>query len=154
MQTPLKLSFHGRFGYRLVVIARRWRAQVDAELEAFGLSQATWRPLLHLATLKDGPRQRDLAESLQIGCPALVRLLDNLEEKGLVERTDVDGDRRVKQVKLTPEGRQLASRVYEIMVEVERRLLQDLTPDDLAGCSDAFASIERRLDRYEAEQPT
>ncbi|HEY5938323.1 MAG TPA: MarR family transcriptional regulator [Kofleriaceae bacterium] len=144
-------SLQPRFGYRLAVLARRWRAQVDAELETYGLSQATWRPLLYLISFEGVPRQRDLAEALQIGCPALVRLLDNLEAKRLIERIDVDDDRRAKQIKLTPEGRRIAKRVYAIIVEIERKLLSELSADELASCERAFAAIENQLDTYQAD---
>jgi MarR family transcriptional regulator for hemolysin len=144
-------SLQPHFGYRLAVLARRWRAQVDAELEAYGLSQATWRPLLYLISFEGVPRQRDLAEALQIGCPALVRLLDNLEAKRLIERIDVDDDRRAKQIKLTPEGRQIANHVYAIIVAIERKLLSELTAADLANCERAFAAIENQLDTYQAD---
>lgn len=144
-------SLQPRFGYRLAVLARRWRAQVDAELEGYGLSQATWRPLLYLISFEGVPRQRDLAEALQIGCPALVRLLDNLEAKRLIERIDVDDDRRAKQIKLTPEGRRIAKRVFSIIVEIERKLLSELTVSDLASCERAFSAIENQLDTYQAD---
>ncbi|MEJ7597271.1 MAG: MarR family transcriptional regulator [Kofleriaceae bacterium] len=147
---PVKHALQPRFGYRLTVLARRWRAQVDDELEAYGLSQATWRPLLYLISFEGVPRQRDLAEALQIGCPALVRLLDNLEAKRLVERVDVDDDRRAKQVKLTSEGRRVAKRVFDIILALERKLLAELTPSDLAHCERAFSSIERQLDTQQA----
>jgi len=149
---PIKHSLQPRFGYRLAVLARRWRAQVDSALEAYGLSQATWRPLLYLISFEGVPRQRDLAEALQIGCPALVRLLDNLEAKRLIERVDVDDDRRAKQIKLTPEGRRLANRVYELIIEIERRLLRELTPSDLSSCERAFDSIEQQLDTYDTKR--
>ena len=145
---PLQHSLQPHFGYRLGVLARRWRAQVDAQLEIYGLSQATWRPLLYLVSFEGVPRQRDLAHALQIGCPALVRVLDNLEAKQLIERIDVDDDRRAKQVKLTAEGRRIAKRVYSIIVEIERKLLSELSPTDLASCERAFAAIENQLDNY------
>ena len=36
---------HIDFGFRVARIARRLRQAVDAELGAFGLTEATWRPL-------------------------------------------------------------------------------------------------------------
>jgi MarR family transcriptional regulator, transcriptional regulator for hemolysin len=151
MQPTLRLSLHDRFGYRLAVLTRRWRALVDAELESYGLSQATWRPLVHLASFKTSPRQCELAEQLQIGCPALVRLLDNLEEKGLIERALVDGDRRAHHIQLTREGRRLATQVYEIILDIERRLLSEVSATDLDRCTRVLAAIENQIDTPVAE---
>jgi MarR family transcriptional regulator, transcriptional regulator for hemolysin len=145
MQPTIHLSLHDRFGYRVAIVARRWRQQIDSELESYGLSQATWRPLIHLASFKDAPRQCELAEALQIGGPALVRLLDNLEHKGLVDRIDVDGDRRANHVQLTREGRKLATRVYEIIVTFEKRLLEGMSAADIARCARILDTIEDRL---------
>jgi MarR family transcriptional regulator, transcriptional regulator for hemolysin len=146
MAADFTITPQDHFGYRISLIARRWRQRVDDELESYGLSEASWRPLLYLATCKGVPRQRDLAEALQIGCPALVRLLDTLEAKRLVERIDVDDDRRAKQVQLTAEGRRLARRVHDIIQEIDRRLLEEVSAADLAHCNRIFSSIEHRLD--------
>ena len=140
-----RFSLHERFGYRLAVLARRWRTLVDAELASYGLSQATWRPLIHLGSFEQPPRQCELADALHLGCPALVRLLDQLEEKGLVERI-VDGDRRANKVQLTRAGKQLARRVYDIIVGVERELLRDLSAGEVAQFTRGIDAIERRIE--------
>ena len=48
---------------------------VDAELQAFGLTDATWRPLAYVGRLGGGVRQKELAIALAIEGPSLVRLL-------------------------------------------------------------------------------
>jgi MarR family transcriptional regulator for hemolysin len=142
--TPLR----DRFGYRVSVLTRRWRAIVDAELESYGLSQATWRPLIHLASFAEPPRQCELADALSIGGPALVRLLDQLETRGLAERV-VDGDRRANKIRLTRAGKRLATRVYDIILAIERELLQDVSADELARVTRALESIDRRIESYQ-----
>ena len=47
--------------YHLGLLTRRWRQILDAEFNAAGLTDATWRPLLHLHLLGDGVRQKELA---------------------------------------------------------------------------------------------
>ena len=73
------------FGRRLYRLGQNWRRQVDGRVRQFGLTDATWRPLLHLGRFGDGVRQTDLAASLAIEGPSLVRLLDALERTGLIE---------------------------------------------------------------------
>lgn len=142
------LSLHDRFGYRLSVLTRRWRGIVDLELESYGLSQATWRPLIYLAQFEAPPRQCELADALALGCPTLVRLLDQLEAKGLIERV-VDGDRRANRVQLTRSGRRLATRVHEIIVSIEADLLRDISAEQRAEVVRSFAAIEARIERYQ-----
>ena len=138
-----------RIGCQLMRVARRWRQAVDTELESYGLSHATWRPLLKLAGAAEPLRQHELADQLQVGHPELVRLIDNLERKRLVVRQEAEGDRRVKRIALTPGGRRLAEEVAASIEEFERRVLQGISTADRARCRDVFARIEERLDGFE-----
>lgn len=142
-----------RIGYRFMVLARRWRQAVDAELESYGLSHAAWRPLLKIACFESPPRQHELADVLQIGRPELVRLIDHLEEKGFVVRHDASDDRRVKRVALTPAGRKLADQIDDIITAFERRMLRGISADDVARCRDVIARIEDRLVQLEPPTP-
>ena len=85
-QTP---SPHDRFGFAFITLARQWHRVVDTRLAEAGLSDATWRPLVHLAEGGDGISQRDLAARISLDTSTLVRLLDLLEARGLVERRQV-----------------------------------------------------------------
>jgi len=134
------------FGFRIARIARRLRQAVDSELGAYGLTEATWRPLAYVGRLGEGVRQRELAAALGIEGPSLVRLLDNLERRGLIERREQAGDRRVRGIYLTGPGRELQRRVLRISDSVLRRLLAAADPDDLAACERLFGVIERGLD--------
>jgi len=78
------------FGFRVARIARRLRQAVDRELAAHGLTEATWRPLAYVVVSAKacgkGARRRSRIEG-----PSLVRLLDNLERRGLIERREQKG---------------------------------------------------------------
>lgn len=52
------------FGYRLARLSAVWRREIDADLRAFGLTDATWRPIYYLNFSKTPMRQTDLARSL------------------------------------------------------------------------------------------
>lgn len=136
-------------GCQLMLVARRWRQAIDAELESYGVSHATWRPLLKLARATEPLRQHELADMLQVGHPELVRLIDNLERKGLVVRHEASDDRRVKRIRLTPSGRRLAAQVADIIAAFDRRILRGVSTADRARCRDLFARIEERLDHLE-----
>jgi len=138
-----------RIGCQLMLVARRWRQAVDTELESYGLSHATWRPLLKLAGSSEPLRQHELADQLQIGHPELVRLIDSLERKRLVVRHEASDDRRVKRIQLTPGGRRLAAQVEAIIEAFESRLLRGISAADRARCGDVFARLEERLDALE-----
>lgn len=134
------------FGFRVARIARRLRQAVDSELGAHGLTEATWRPLAYVGRLGEGVRQRELAAALGIEGPSLVRLLDNLERRGLVERREHKGDRRVRGIYLTSPGRELQRRVLRISDNIQRRVLAAADPRDLQACERLFSIIERALE--------
>jgi MarR family transcriptional regulator for hemolysin len=142
----LKAVSGREFGFRVARIARRLRQAVDGELGAYGLTEATWRPLAYVGRLGDGVRQRELAAALGIEGPSLVRLLDSLERRGLIERREHEGDRRVRGIYLTPPGRELQRRVLRISDSIVQRLLAAADQDDLAACDRLFSNIERALD--------
>jgi MarR family transcriptional regulator for hemolysin len=129
-----------------MLVGRRWRQAVDAELESYGLSHATCCPLLRLARAGEPLRQHELADLLQVGHPELVRLIDNLERKRLVVRHEAEGDRRAKRIQLTPSGRRLAEQAEAIIEAFERRILRGVSTADRARCRDVCARIEQQLD--------
>ena len=137
---------HIDFGFRVARIARRLRQAVDAELHAFGLTEATWRPLVYVRRLGDGVRQKELATALSIEGPSLVRLLDNLERRGLIERREDENDRRARGIHLTRAGRDLAVRAAKVGGEIQGRLLANVPAAELEACQRVLASIERELE--------
>jgi MarR family transcriptional regulator for hemolysin len=133
------------FGFNVARLARRLRQAVDAELQAFGLTDATWRPLAYVGRLGGGVRQKELAIALGIEGPSLVRLLDSLERRGLIERRENESDRRARGIHLTRAGRDLAVRVAKVGTEIQARLLASVPAADLEICQRVLANIERQL---------
>jgi MarR family transcriptional regulator, transcriptional regulator for hemolysin len=140
------------FGFNVARLARRLRQAVDAELQAFGLTDATWRPLAYVGRLGGGVRQKELATALSIEGPSLVRLLDNLERRGLIERREDESDRRARGIYLTPAGHDLAVRVAKVGTAIQMRLLASVPPDDLQTCQRVLAQIEHQLDEDPVEE--
>src|SRR3979409_2299153 len=133
------------FGFRVARIARRLRQAVDAELRVLGLTEATWRPLVYVRRLGDGVRQKELATALSIEGPSLVRLLDNLERRGLIERREDENDRRGRRIPLTPPGRELARRAAKGGGAIQARLLAGVPLADLETCERVLETLEREM---------
>src|SRR6201988_5352757 len=89
------------FGALVARAARQWRRAVDRRLQPFGLTEATWLPLIYLARAPVPMRQKDLAASLVLDGSSIVRLLDALEAAGLIERREESADRRAKIITVT-----------------------------------------------------
>ncbi|PWC39766.1 MarR family transcriptional regulator [Azospirillum sp. TSO35-2] len=134
-----------RFGFHLVTLARRWRRELDRQLAAAGLTDATWTPLIHLEMSGDGISQKELAGLVGIEGPSLVRLLDALVERGLVERHTDGADRRSKRILLTPAGRAAVADIRRLLARSEADMLRDLDDGELAAMLDGFDRIAHRL---------
>ena len=127
------------FGALLGLAARQWRRGVDQQLQPFGLTEATWLPLIRVARSPKPMRQRELAVSLSLDSSAVVRLVDVLQAEGLVVRKE-DEDRRAKAVMLTAAGRAIVDRV-----ETGARQVRE---DVLAGLPDADIEAAIRVLRH------
>src|SRR4051812_43126399 len=104
-------------------LARRaWRAMSDMVLDhdrKVAVSEAldlSWTRTLVLRRLAAEPLTlRGLAERLSADPPYVTLMVDDLEERGLVQRTPHPEDRRAKLVQLTAAGRSAAGRANAIL---------------------------------------
>jgi MarR family transcriptional regulator for hemolysin len=111
--------------------ARQWRRAADLRLQPFGLTEATWLPLVHIARAPEPPRQKDLAASMSLDGSSVVRLLDNLETAGFIQRKEGEHDRRAKIISLTPRGRAVADQVETVSRRIRRDALAGLPDKDI-----------------------
>ena len=124
-----------------ILLTRRWRVIMDAEVKRFGLTTATCRPLFYLGELGDGVRPKDLAEALEMERPSLGQLIDRLETHGLIRRQDDSHDRRGKTLHLTKAGREICDLTAEVAERVRRDLMEGVTEKDMAACMRVFGCI-------------
>lgn len=127
-------------------VGRQWRREVDRRLQPFGLTEATWLPLVHLARAPAPMRQKDLAASLVLDGSTVVRLLDALEASGLIERREESTDRRAKVIIITSGGRSIIDQVELASQEVRDTALLGLTEAGLEGATRALALIQTNLE--------
>jgi MarR family transcriptional regulator for hemolysin len=145
---------HTEFGFLVARIARRMRQAVDAEMRLIGLTEATWRPLMYVRSLGDGVRQKELATAMSVEGPSLVRLLDNLERRGLIERREDESDRRARGIHLTRAGRELAVRAARIGASFQSRLLSGVPDADLETCERVLEILEREMEEPQRTAPS
>jgi MarR family transcriptional regulator for hemolysin len=133
------------FARMVALAARQWRRAVDLRLQPFGLTEATWLPLLHLARAPAPLRQKDLATSLALDSSSVVRLLDGLQALGLIERREEAADRRAKTILLTPLGQATVDQVEAVSLEVRQEILGGLAEEDLRIASQVLQQVCQNL---------
>lgn len=146
MTSPFDDSLaNGRLGALVSLAARQWRRAVDARLQAFGLTEATWLPLLRLAQAGKPMRQKDLAAMLTLDTSSVVRILGNLDAAGLIVQRPDAQDRRAKAISITPAGLALVRQVESVSEDVEREVLEGAPEGDAAATRRILVQICRRL---------
>ena len=124
---------------------------MDRRLQPFGLTEATWLPLIHLARAPVPMRQKDLAASLVLDGSSVVRLLDALETSGLIERREESGDRRAKTITLTTRGLSIIDQVEAASREVRNATLVGLSGDEIEIATRVLELVCRNLARAQED---
>ena len=114
------------FTYRFYKLALRLRAEVNEALkkhQILGIQLG----LMRVLELEGSASQISLGRSLGIDKATMVKLLDDLERNGFVQRVAVKGDRRVKHIRITPAGVRLVRIGSRAREEVEERFFRILS---------------------------
>lgn len=139
------------FGGAIVVFARRWRMFIDEKLAESGLTDASWTPLIYLHRLGDGLLQKELAAASGLDESSLVRLIDILSQRGLLERRIDPDDRRARRLYLTDDGRQTAAAIRLQLVALEKELLADFGDGDVAAVLGICEGVEAKIEKAKSE---
>ncbi len=103
---------------------------LDTELEPFGLTGAQFAVLKNVA---DGVAETaaDLCRTMHYDTGSMTRMLDRLEEKGVLRRERCTQDRRVVYLRITDIGNELLPQLRGAAVLVISRHLAGFTPAEI-----------------------
>ncbi len=136
-----KTDLRRDLGFAIAEVKRLATLAMDKRMRPLGLSQATWRTLFHLERHGEGITQRALAENMGIEGPSLVRLLDNLERGGLVERRPSPTDRRANTLHLTAKARPLLKTINRIADELRAEMFEGIAEDALRSTKELLLRV-------------
>lgn len=116
-------------GYLLKLIRNGLDRAVDAEMAEHDLTGVQWGPLLMLH-YGVGTTAGELARYACVDTGAVTRMLDRLEAKGLIERQASPKDRRVIELRLTPDGARLCKEIPFGLSRVGNHLLHGFSAQE------------------------
>lgn len=110
-------------------VSRLMRRRFDERAREIGVTRTQWRVLKFLQR-GEGINQGGLAEMLEVEPITACRMIDRLEEAGLVERRRDPADRRAWQIFLTDRARPLLDELGLLADALLESALAGITPDD------------------------
>ena len=115
--------------FMMADVTRLMRRRFDERARTLGVTRPQWKLLLSLSR-EQGLNQGALAERMDVEPITLCRMVDRMEESGLLERRRDPADRRAWRVHLTPRSRIMIDRLREGVAQLEQDMLAGL--DDSA----------------------
>lgn len=140
------LPAHERFVVALFNASRTWKLTLDRRLKHLGLGQAGWTAIAVVARAGAPLSQSELAQRIGVENATLVSTLDRLAAAGLIERQPLPGDRRVKQVVLTPTGEAMYADVRVHAEALRGELLGDVDAERLAQATQLLEQVFARAE--------
>jgi MarR family transcriptional regulator, transcriptional regulator for hemolysin len=131
-------------GFLLHDVARLMRKRFEQNAHDLGLTRSQGQVLVHLAD-NEGIHQGALAEKLDVEPITLTRILDRLEEAGLIERLHYRKDRRVRLLRLTPAAHPLIDDISAIGALTRSEAMEGVSDGDRARLLDILLRMKANL---------
>ena len=113
---------------------------LDWHLESEGVTAAQFKVLI-IVTQYQVDTPAELCRYLGLDSGSMTRMLDRLEQKGLVLRNRCPGDRRLVRLALTADGQRLADRLPEIGAKAMNELVGVLETEELETLEALLAKV-------------
>jgi MarR family transcriptional regulator for hemolysin len=133
-----------QYAESLHLVAHAWRTELDRRLRPTGFSHSRWLLLLHLSR-HDGCTHRELAQHMGIEAATLVRLVDRMEQEGLLKRCGSETDRRVKHLHLSAAGKKVVKLIRDHAAELRKEILAGASKEDIGIALDVLHGIRDKL---------
>jgi DNA-binding MarR family transcriptional regulator len=119
-------------------------ADFMASFASLDLRPAQFGVLL-LIQKNPGCKQSDVAQALGILRPNFVAMMDELDHRGLTQRTTSRGDRRSYAIFLTEAGTALLDQAMDVVATHEARLVSSMKPGESSLFLDLLARVEAAI---------
>ncbi|WP_017463431.1 MarR family winged helix-turn-helix transcriptional regulator [Dyella ginsengisoli] len=132
------------FGYLLNDVTLLFRKHFDRRAVRFGLTRAQWRAtkMLHY---REGLRQTELAEYLEMEPIAVGRVIDRLQAAGFVERRPDPRDRRAWRLYPTEQAKSVIGDMEQIGRGLRRDATVGISYEELAQALGVITRIKDNL---------
>jgi len=134
------------FPFEIGETAHALRKAFDRLAVGLGVTRAQWKVLFKL-TRTPGLRQVELADMLDLEPITLCRIVDRLEEAGLVERSRDPDDRRAWRLHVTAKAQPLIDKLQTIGAELVEQAFTGIDPQDIETTRRVLARVRENAGR-------
>jgi DNA-binding MarR family transcriptional regulator len=131
-------------GILVTQVGRLLRRNFDVKARTLGVTRPQWQVLLELSR-HQGINQGGLAELLEVEPMTVGRMIDRLEEAGMVERRADPRDRRAWLLYLTEAGHGQLEGMRPLAVQTLETAMNGLDPADRATLSQLLMRMRANL---------
>ena len=130
--------------FEIAETAHALRRAFDRRAATLGVTRAQWKVLFRVQR-QPGLRQVELADILDVEPITLCRIVDRLEEAGLVERQRDPADRRAWRLEVTEQAQPLITKLRALADELMAEAFAGLTEPELELMRRKMAKIRDNL---------
>lgn len=116
----------------------------NEKLEKEGVTSSQER-LLTLLYINNGATQSELQQDLLIKPSSVTKLVDVLEQKGLVTRVADSKDARVKIIHLTEKGQLMEAKLWDIKKQMEERISTGLAEQQQRELVELLKTVRKNV---------
>lgn len=130
------------------MLHRLTRAMVELERPILAAHDLPMWGYVVLTALRQQPvrTQAALAQAIGADKTRIIAVLDELQQRGLIEREPDPADRRVRLLRVTPDGRRLHSSAQRAIRRAEQRLLDPLPAAERPRFLRALRTLDEAYD--------
>lgn len=137
-------------GSILAEVSRLMRRSFDEKARSIGVTRSQWQ-VLSLLRRNEGSKQAALAELMDVEPITLCRIIDRLEEAGLVERRRDPADRRAWHLYQTDKARDLQSELLPLGEAVMDAALEGIGERERQSLRRSLEKLRANLSRRTGE---
>jgi len=130
------------WGYVLSKIGQELDKKFSKQLEPYLINARDFGIMLHVNN-HPNISQKEIGDALKIDRTTMVQLIDNLEQKAYLQRTNNPKDRRSYGIVLTTEGKKVLDEMWAIMLQSEKTVMDNLLEDYKLVLDDIINYIKR-----------
>lgn len=134
------LSFH----YLSMAVHSMIQKNFMEQVKSSGLTSGQPKVLDYLRD-HNGANQKEIAAACHIEPGSLTSVINRMEEKGLIERRMLDGNRRTFYIFMTDEGSRLKDLVEDNFASIEKKSFRNISSEDQASFMETFSKIYENL---------